>query len=155
MCWWQLFKQRSLFWLYQAVRSNWKGILSFTNAGKACLLAWLHPSAYWGKKVLVKGLCAQVWHWSIQTIQLPMRDLYSDVFHVHGRWLQGARSSLSKLSRDRINVPNWKADVGLLHSMLEGFSDPTVLNVIWAPSNRNTDFWKGSFHMLLRSLALQ
>lgn len=154
MCWWQLFKQRSLFWLYQVVRSNWKGILSFTNAGKACLLAWLHPSAYWGKKVLVKGLCAQVWYWSIQTIQLPMRDLYSDVFHVHGRWLQGARSSLSKLSRDRINVPNWKADVGLLHSMLEVIPQYLMWSELQATEIQISGK-EASFHMLLRSPALQ
>lgn len=48
-----------------------------------------------------------------------------------------------KLSRDRINVRSWKDDVGLHYSVLEGFSDHIVLNVIWATSDRNTDFWKG------------
>lgn len=84
-----------------------------------------------------------------------MRDLYSDVFHVHSRWLQGARSSLSKLSTDRINVPNWKDDVGLLHSMLEGFSDPQYL--MWSELQATEIQISGkeaSFHMLLRSLAL-
>lgn len=69
---------------------------------------------------------------------------FSEVFHIYSRWLQGACSSLSKLSRDRINVRSWKDDVGLLYSMLDDFSDHIVLNVIWVPSNRNTDFWKGS-----------
>ena len=75
-----------------------------------------------------------------------MHDLCSssEDFHIYSRWLQGACSSLSKLSRDRINVPSWKDDVGLLYSMLAAFSDHILLNVIWAPSNRNTDFWKGS-----------
>lgn len=159
MCWWKLFKQRSLFWLYQVARSNWKGILKLHKCRcKACLLAvfgctHLHIGA---KKFLLRGFVHKcgIGLYKQSSYRCVIFTLMFFMFIVDDSkehapvWVSYPQTGSMFLTEKMM----WDCSI---HSMLEGFSDPQYL--MWSElqaTEIQISVKEASFHMLLRSLAL-